>query len=167
MTSPTPTNQSNPTSPSDPSKPVKPASNPTLAPTNPNHHSPHPQPNSSNPTHQSKPITASKISKISENPPPKQTKTPTSKPHPPPFPPSATLIQVLITNRLGTRANIACLPSDTIGDFKKLAAAQLWIEAEAMVLKRQGQRALRDFLTLEDCEVGDGAALDLEVGTRE
>ena len=35
------------------------------------------------------------------------------------------------------------------------------------MLKRQGQRALRDGLTLEDLEIGNGSSLDLEVDTED
>ena len=33
------------------------------------------------------------------------------------------------------------------------------------MLKRQGQRPLKDGLTLEDYEIGDGSSLDLEADT--
>lgn len=77
------------------------------------------------------------------------------------------MIRVILNNRRGTRAEILCPPSDTVGDFKKVAVLRLGIQAEAMMLKRQGQRSLKGFLTLEDCEVGDGSALDLEVDTED
>ena len=35
------------------------------------------------------------------------------------------------------------------------------------MLKRQGQRALRDGLTLEDYEIEDGSSVDLEVDTED
>ena len=35
------------------------------------------------------------------------------------------------------------------------------------MLKRQGQRALKDGLTLEDYEIGNGSSLDLEVDTED
>ena len=34
-----------------------------------------------------------------------------------------------------------------------------------MLLKRQGERPLRDFLTLEDYGISNGSSLDLEVDT--
>ena len=34
-----------------------------------------------------------------------------------------------------------------------------------MMLKRQGERRLKDFLTLEDYAIGNGSSLDLEVDT--
>lgn len=74
-------------------------------------------------------------------------------------------IKVFINNRLGSRAAIICSPSDTIGDFKKLAELQLGTRAEAIRLKRQGHRALRDAMTLEDYEIGNGSSLDYEIDT--
>lgn len=78
---------------------------------------------------------------------------------------SVTVMRVFINNRLGTRTEIPCSPSDTVGDFKKLAAVYLGTRSQAMILKRQGERPFKDTLTLEDYEVHDGASLDLEVDT--
>ena len=75
------------------------------------------------------------------------------------------LIRVFINNRLGTRTEILCSPSDTIGAFKKLAAVYMGTRPEAMLLKRQGERPFRDFLTLEDCGINNGSPLDVEVDT--
>ena len=72
---------------------------------------------------------------------------------------------VYINNRLGRREVIPCLPTDTIGDFRKVAALYLGTKAEAIMLKRQGQRPLKDTLTLEDYEIGNGSGLDLETDT--
>lgn len=72
---------------------------------------------------------------------------------------------VFVNNRLGIRKEIPCSSSDTIGDFKKLAAIYLGVAADSIMLKRQGERPMKDFLTLEDYEVGNGACLDLEVDT--
>ena len=74
-------------------------------------------------------------------------------------------IRVCVNNRLGSRAEIICSPSDTVGDFKRIAAQQLGTGAEAIRLKRQGQRALRDATTLEDYEIGNGSSLDYEIDT--
>ena len=75
------------------------------------------------------------------------------------------MIILYINNRLGRRETIPCSPSDTVGDFKKVAALYLGTRAEAIMLKRHGQRPLRDKLTLEDYEIGHGMCLDLEVDT--
>lgn len=78
---------------------------------------------------------------------------------------SDTLIQVHVNNRLGIKCSIACSPADSIGDFKKLVSWQLGIRPENILLKRQGQRALKDFLTLQDYEIGNHSCLDLEMDT--
>ncbi|KAM0794733.1 hypothetical protein BDR22DRAFT_874171 [Usnea florida] len=75
------------------------------------------------------------------------------------------LIRVFIKNRLGTRTEILCSPSDSIGAFKKLAAVYVGTRPEAMLFKRQGERPFRDFLTLEDYGISNGSSLDLEVDT--
>ncbi len=73
------------------------------------------------------------------------------------------LIRVCINNRLGKREEILCASTDTIWDFKKFAAIKMVTKPEAILLKRQGQRPLKDNLTLEDYEIGDGSSLDLEM----
>ena len=73
------------------------------------------------------------------------------------------VIVVHLNNRLGRRTAIYCSPQDTIATRKLLASLQLGTRPEAIMLKRQGQRALKDGLTLEECEIGDGSSLDLEV----
>ena len=79
--------------------------------------------------------------------------------------PSTGLIRLFINNRLGTKTEISCSPSDTIGAVKKFAAIRLGTKPDAMILKRQSERPLKDALTLEDYEIHDGASLELEVDT--
>ena len=74
---------------------------------------------------------------------------------------------VHINNRLGRRTAIQCSPQDTIHTLKLLVSLKLGIRPQAMMLKRQGERALKDGLTLEDYEIGDGCSLDLEVDTED
>lgn len=78
---------------------------------------------------------------------------------------SSLLIRVFVNNRLGTRISIRCSPFDTVSEFKKLVAFQVGSRPDTIMLKRQGQRALRDKLTLADYEIGNGSSLDLEVDT--
>lgn len=78
---------------------------------------------------------------------------------------SEILIRVFINNRLGTKTEIPCSPTDTIGEFKRVAAVYLGTNPEAMMLKRQGERTFKDFLTLDDYEIRDGSSLDLEIDT--
>ncbi|KAG8528585.1 uncharacterized protein KY384_006272 [Bacidia gigantensis] len=78
---------------------------------------------------------------------------------------STKLIKVHVNNRLGKNGEVLCLPSDNIGDFKKMAAYQMGIKAQDVMLKRQGLRPYRDHLTLEDYEIGTGSSLDFEMDT--
>lgn len=75
------------------------------------------------------------------------------------------VFRIIINNRLGTRAEILCSPSDTIGDFKKVAALYIGQPAGSIMLKRQGGKAMKDQLTLEDYEVSNGSSLDFELDT--
>ena len=77
------------------------------------------------------------------------------------------VIVIHLNNRLGRRTAIQCSPQDTIHTLKLLASLKLGTRPEAMMLERQGQRALKDGLTLEDYEIGDGCSLDLEVDTED
>lgn len=52
-------------------------------------------------------------------------------------------------------------PTDTIGDLKKLAAAQLGTRPEKLVIKRQQYIILKDHITLQDYEISDGSGLEL------
>ncbi|KAL2861678.1 ubiquitin-like protein [Aspergillus pseudodeflectus] len=75
------------------------------------------------------------------------------------------MIVVHVNDRLGTKAAIPCLPSDTVGNFKALVAAHIGREPHEILLKRQGERPFKDFITLGDYSIGNGVQLDLEVGT--
>ena len=75
------------------------------------------------------------------------------------------LIRLFVNNRLGSRYEILCSPSDSIGDFKKIVAVYSGMRPEAILLKRQGMRPFNDMLTLEDYEIGNGSSLDLEIDT--
>ena len=77
------------------------------------------------------------------------------------------VFRIIINNRLGTRAKILCSPSDTIGDFKKVAALYIGQRAGSIMLKRQGGKPMKDQLTLEDYEVSNGSSLDFELDTGE
>ncbi|KAL4804360.1 ubiquitin-related domain-containing protein [Aspergillus unguis] len=83
---------------------------------------------------------------------------------PPPMSGEAMII-VHVNDRLGTKAAIPCLPSDTVGNFKALVAAHIGREPHEILLKRQGERPFKDFITLADYSIGNGVQLDLEVGT--
>jgi hypothetical protein len=79
--------------------------------------------------------------------------------------PTEQMIRVFVNNRLGTKTEVACLPSDTIGDFKKLVALMIGRKPHEILLKRQGERPFKDQLTLQDYGVSNNVQLDLEVDT--
>jgi ubiquitin-like protein 5 len=47
---------------------------------------------------------------------------------------------------------VSLSPKDTVGDFKKLVAAQIGTEARKIVLKKW-HKEFRDHITLDDCEL--------------
>jgi hypothetical protein len=76
-----------------------------------------------------------------------------------------TYILVTVNDRLGTKATIPCMPNDTVGDFKKMVAAHIGRQPHEIMLKRQGERPFKDFITLGDYGVSSGVQLDLELDT--
>ena len=75
------------------------------------------------------------------------------------------MIIVHVNDRLGTKAAIPCLASDSIRNFKIMVAARIGREPHEIMLKRQGMRPFKDMLTLADYEISNGVQLDLEVDT--
>lgn len=75
------------------------------------------------------------------------------------------MIVVNVNDRLGTKAAIPCLASDSIKSFKAMVAAHIGRAPHEILLKRQGERPFKDQLTLEDYGVSNGVQLDLELDT--
>lgn len=75
------------------------------------------------------------------------------------------MIVVNINDRLGTKAAIPCLASDSVKAFKAIVAANIGRQPHEIMLKRQGERPFKDQLTLEDYGVSNGVQLDLELDT--
>ena len=75
------------------------------------------------------------------------------------------MIIVGVNDRLGTKAQIPCFASDTVGQFKVMVAARIGREKHEIMLKRQGERPFKDHITLGDYGVSNGAQLDLEMDT--
>ncbi len=77
------------------------------------------------------------------------------------------MIEVVLNDRLGKKVRIKCNEDDTIGDLKKLAAAQLKLAAAQLgtrpeKLKIQKWYTIyKDHITLEDYEIHDGMGLEL------
>jgi hypothetical protein len=89
---------------------------------------------------------------------------------PPPAPAPASgggeeMIVITVNDRLGTKAQIPCFPSDKIKDLRVLVAARVGRKPHEILLKRQGERPFKDQLSLEDYGISSGVQLDLEVDT--
>jgi hypothetical protein len=79
--------------------------------------------------------------------------------------PSEPMIIVNVNDRLGTKAAIPCLASDSVKAFKAIVAAHVGRQPHEIMLKRQGERPFKDILTLADYGVSSGVQLDLEIDT--
>lgn len=87
------------------------------------------------------------------------------KPAPAPQMPPQEMILVTVNDRLGTKKQVPCLPSDTIKDFKAVVAMMIGRRPHEILLKRQSERPFKDFLTLQDYGISNNVQLDLEVDT--
>ncbi|CAK5087039.1 V-type proton ATPase subunit G [Meloidogyne graminicola] len=70
------------------------------------------------------------------------------------------MIEITINDRLGKKVRIKCNPTDTIGDLKKLVAAQTGTRADKLVLKKW-YTTYKDHITLQDYEIHDGFNFEL------
>ena len=84
------------------------------------------------------------------------------------------MIEIIVNDRLGKKVRIKCNPQDTVGDLKKLVAAQTgtrWFSLspnslqnsfryEKIVLKKW-YTVFKDNVTLYDYEINDGCSLEL------
>ncbi len=101
-----------------------------------------------------------------QNPlPPAQPSKPPKRPIPIASSSSELMILVTVNDRLGSKTKIPCYASDPIKAFKIMVAAKIGRKPHEIMLKRQGERPMKDFLTLEDYGVSSGVQLDLELDT--
>jgi ubiquitin-like protein 5 len=70
------------------------------------------------------------------------------------------MIEVVCNDRLGKKVRVKCNTDDTIGDLKKLIAAQTGTRAEKIRLQKW-YNIYKDHITLEDYEIKDGMGLEL------
>ncbi|CAK9781099.1 ubiquitin-like protein [Cutaneotrichosporon oleaginosum] len=70
------------------------------------------------------------------------------------------MIEVIANDRMGRKVRIKCLPSDTVGDLKKLIAAQTGTNASKIQLKK-AYIMFKDHVKLEDYEINDGMGLEM------
>ena len=62
------------------------------------------------------------------------------------------MIEITCNDRLGKKVRVKCNPDDTIGDLKKLVAAQTGTRWEKIVLKKW-YTIYKDHIKLEDCKL--------------
>ncbi|KAJ4131699.1 ubiquitin-like modifier hub1 [Fusarium equiseti] len=77
------------------------------------------------------------------------------------------MIIVNVNDRLGTKAAVPCLESDTVGQLKLMVAARIGRDPGQIILKRQSERPFKDHITLGDYGISNGVQLDLEIDTRD
>ncbi|XP_016385725.1 ubiquitin-like protein 5 [Sinocyclocheilus rhinocerous] len=70
------------------------------------------------------------------------------------------MIEVVCNDRLGKKVRVKCNQEDTIGDLKKLIAAQTGTRWEKIVLKKW-YTIFKDHVSLGDYEIHDGMNLEL------
>ncbi|WVO19393.1 ubiquitin-like protein 5 [Cryptococcus decagattii] len=73
---------------------------------------------------------------------------------------SMRLIEVIANDRLGRKVRVKCLPTDTVGDLKRLIAAQTGTTAQKIQLKKW-YTAFKDHVSLQDYEIHDGMSLEM------
>ena len=72
----------------------------------------------------------------------------------------ATMIEVVCNDRLGKKVWVKCNTDDTIGDLKKLIAAQTGTRWNKIILKKW-YTIYKDHVSLGDYEIHDGMNLEL------
>lgn len=75
------------------------------------------------------------------------------------------MIIVTVNDRLGTKTQVPCLPSDTIKFLKTFVSAKIGRPVHEIMLKRQGERPFHDQLSLADYSISNGVQIDLELNT--
>ena len=70
------------------------------------------------------------------------------------------MLEVVCNDRLGKKVRVKCNEDDTIGDLKKLIAAQTGTRPEKIRLQKW-YTVYKDHITLEDYEIHDGMGLEL------
>ncbi|KAK8350249.1 hypothetical protein V6Z12_A06G197100 [Gossypium hirsutum] len=65
------------------------------------------------------------------------------------------MIEVVLNDRLGKKVRVKCNDDDTIGDLKKLVAAQTGTRADKIRIQKW-YTVYKDHITLKDYEIHDG-----------
>jgi len=72
------------------------------------------------------------------------------------------MIEIVVNDRLGKKVRVKCSPNDTIGDLKKVIAAQTGTRPEKIRIQKY-YTIYKDHITLADYEIHDGMGLELYV----
>jgi ubiquitin-like protein 5 len=70
------------------------------------------------------------------------------------------MIEILLNDRLGKKIKVKCNSDDTVGDLKKLTAAQIGSRPEKLRIQKW-YTVFKDHITLDDYEVTNGMSLEL------
>ena len=70
------------------------------------------------------------------------------------------MIEVICNDRLGKKIRVKCNEDDTIGDLKKMIAAQCGTRPEKISIQKW-YTIYKDHMTLEDYETHNGMGLEL------
>jgi ubiquitin-like protein 5 len=70
------------------------------------------------------------------------------------------MIEVVLNDRLGKKVRVKCNEDDTIGDLKRLVAAQTGTRADKIRIQKW-YTIYKDHITLADYEIHDGMGLEL------
>lgn len=70
------------------------------------------------------------------------------------------MIEIMCNDRLGKKVKVKCNEDDTIGDLKKLIAAQIGTRPEKIRLQKW-YTVFKDHITLADYEIHEGANLEM------
>ncbi|GLV43708.1 ubiquitin like [Carabus blaptoides fortunei] len=70
------------------------------------------------------------------------------------------MLEITCNDRLGKKVRVKCNPDDTIGDLKKLIAAQTGTKWDKIVLKKW-YTVFKDHIQIQDYEIHDGMNLEL------
>ncbi|KTW29817.1 ubiquitin-like protein 5 [Pneumocystis carinii B80] len=70
------------------------------------------------------------------------------------------MIEIICNDRLGKKVRVKCNENDTVGDLKKLIAAQTGTNWQKIVLKKW-YSTFKDHITLSDYEIHNGMSLEL------
>ncbi|KAJ7496697.1 ubiquitin-like protein [Mycena latifolia] len=70
------------------------------------------------------------------------------------------LVEIIANDRLGRKVRVKCSPDDTVGDPKKLIAAQTGTDHTKFQLKKW-YTIYKDHITLSDYRIHDGMSLEM------